>query len=783
MMKNKLFVVINVSGMGVAIACCIVVYLSYQYDKTFDSIHEKGDQIYRVSAVRQFGNNVARYGYASLPLGENMNKAFSDVDQSSRYLQSQSNFKIEAELFPANLAYVDPEFFKMFSFDLIAGRFDDLSDKTSLCISQEMARRLFGSVPDALGKTLTQVYGNELKEVKVAAVFAEPPMNSSFFRKEGSAYINFENYKDEFSQFQSDDWRNECTLFIEIKDASRISGVHQQLQGYIENNNKVREDFQVTEFTLDLFASMAADDRADNVQASTWPAPPLSAIIGAMVMGTLILLIACFNLTNTAIATSSKRLKEIGIRKVMGSKRTQLIVQFIGETMTICFLALLLGVGLADLLIEGWNVMTMDMLRLSHNYLDSPIFILFLVCVLTFTGVVAGSYPAFYISKFKPATILKGKIKFGGTNYFTRVLLGLQFTICLIALVSAIGFFQNALYQREYDLGFDIRGSVIARVNNEGEFETYKNALISNHEILSVAGANSSIFANRQHEGVKHESREVEVDIISVGENYLQTMGLKLMQGRDFIKDSKTEQRESIIITQKMADLFGWNNPIGKEVIWRDSTKLFVIGVIKDVYTMGLWREMEPMMIRYVSPSEYSQIVVSAKAEHVLSVNSFMREQWNKTFPNRLYNGRMLVSDLHEMLELNMNIMYMYAFLGLIALVLSATGLFTLVSLNVIKRMKEIGVRKVLGASLLNITRIINTEFFIILSLACLLGSVASFNWCNIIMATIWKYYQGVNALTFIAAITLLFVVSFVTIGYKVLTVAGMNPIKTLRDE
>ena len=539
----------------------------------------------------------------------------------------------------------------------------------------------------------------------------------------------------------------------------------------------------MTAFALDSFASMAADDRAHNVQASTWAAPPLSAIIGAMVMGTLILLIACFNLTNTAIATSSKRLKEIGIRKVMGSKRTHLILQFIGETMSICFLALLLGICLTDLLIEGWNIMTMDMLRLSHNYLENPAFILFLICVLIFTGIVAGSYPAFYISKFKPVTILKGKVKFGGTNYFTRVLLGLQFTICLIALVSAIGFFQNAMYQREYDLGFDIRGSVIARVNNEGEFETYRNALTSNPEILSVAGANSSIFANRQHEAIKHESREVDVDIISVGEIYLQTMGLKLLQGRDFIKDSKTDQGESIIITEKMVDLFDWTNPIGKEVIWRDSTRLFVIGVIKDVYTMGLWREMEPMMIRYISPSEYSQIVVSAKAEHVLSVNTFMREQWNKTFPNRLYNGRMLVSDLHEVLDLNINIMYMYAFLGLVALVLSATGLFTLVSLNVIKRMKEIGVRKVLGASMLNVTRIINTEFLVILGLACLLGSVASFNWCNIIMATIWKYYQGVNAMTLIAAITVLFTVSFMIIGYKILVVAMMNPIKTLRDE
>ena len=182
-------------------------------------------------------------------------------------------------------------------------------------------------------------------------------------------------------------------------------------------------------------------------------------------------------------------------------------------------------------------------------------------------------------------------------------------------------------------------------------------------------------------------------------------MDLKLVEGRDFIKDSETDRKESIIITQKMADLFGLENPLGQQILWRDTIKLFVVGVIKDVYTTGLWREMEPMMIRYVLPDTYSQIVVSAKEGNVASVNDFMSKKWSELFPNRLYPGRMLVADLHEINSWNINIMYMYAFLGAVAMALSATGLFTLVSLNVIKRTKEIGVRKVLGASVLTIGR------------------------------------------------------------------------------
>lgn len=782
MMKNKLFIIINVLGMGVAIACCIVGYFANEYDANFDGVHKNAERIYRVSAVREFENTLTRFGLVSFPLGDIVDKTFPDVDQSTRYFHSWSNFKRDNDLFPANISYVDPEFFQLFSFDFIAGNPADIKDKASVFISNEIAIRLFGTSEDAFGKTITQVYGNELKEVKVAGVFKDQPMNSSFYVKGGSAYINFENYKDEHKDFLEDDWKKECTVFVLINDASQVSRVHLQLQKYIANNNNVREDFIIKEFVLDPLPTMAHQDRSENTRTRTWGAPPISAIIGSMVMGILILLIACFNLTNTAIAISSRRLKEIGIRKVMGSMRVQLIVQFIGETMFICLLALVVGLGLADILVSGWNSMW-EYMQLTPHYLDNATFLFFLIGVLVFTAILAGSYPAFYVSKFEPVNILKGKLKFGGTNYFTRILLGLQFAISLIAIVSAIGFIQNARFQRDYDLGFDIRGTVIAWVDNQSEFDTYRNSLQTNPEILSFAGAKSGIFSNRVHKPVKFESKQLEVDIIEVGDKYLHTMNLTLMEGRDFIKDSETDQKESIIITEQMAKVFGLDKPIGKELIWMDTVKLYVVGVVKDVYTRGMWRELEPMMIRYVLPDKYSQIVISTRNEKVAFVNTFMNDKWNILFPNKLYNGRMLVSHLQEVNDVNTNIAFMYVFLGVIAMVLSVTGLFTLVSLTIIKRMKEIGVRKILGASVFNITRIINTEFVIILVIASILGSWASYTMTNLIMGSIWKYYQSINALTFAISIGLLFTTSFCTIGYKILTVAKMNPVNTLKEE
>jgi ABC-type antimicrobial peptide transport system permease subunit len=670
----------------------------------------------------------------------------------------------------------------MFTFEFISGNPADLKDRSSLFISEEMAVILFHTASEALGKTVTQVIGQQLKELKVAGVFKDPPNNSSFFHKHGSSYLNFENTKDEHPKALEDNWKQVCTLFLQIDDDTRVKQVHDQLQAFVANNNKAREDFKVKEFLLEKLQGMAIKDRVEYVNAWTFGGPPQSAIIGSAIMGVLILLIACFNLTNTSIAMSSRRLKEIGIRKVMGSRRKQLIIQFLGETTFICLMSLIAGLTFADFLLQGWNYLW-DYMQLKAHYFDSLGFLLFLVGVLICTAILAGSYPAFYISKFEPVSILKGKLKFGGTNFFTRILLGLQFAISLIAIVSAIGFYQNANYQRKYDLGFDMRGSIIAWLDKPIEFEPYKNALQQNPEIRSIAGARSGIFSNHLHEAVKYESQQAEVDIIEVGDRYLQTMDLKLVKGRDFMEDSENDQRESIIVTQKMADQFGWTDPIGKEIIWRDSIKLHVVGLVKDVYTQGLWRELDPVMIKYVLRNNYTQLVVNTSAASVPAVNKFMDNEWKKLFPNRLYNGNMMITLLHEVTNVNTNIMYMYIFLGAVAMMLSVTGLFTLVSLNIIKRMKEIGVRKVLGASIANIARVVNLEFIIILGLASAVGSWISYIMCNLLMSSIWRYYQGVNVTTFVISVTFLFAISIFTVGYKIYSIAAMNPVNSLKDE
>jgi len=780
--KNKVFVVINVVGMSIAIGCCIVAYFAYAYDQGFDDVHENRKSLYRVSSVRTVENNTTQFGRVPLALASALTTTVTGIEQSSRYIRVTSNLKREDDLFASEVNYVDPSFFRMFTFTFVAGSAGGLDDVSSMVVSESMAIRLFTSAQQAVGRTITMVRSQGPKELKIIGVFQDPPMNSSFFQRQGAAYVNFKSCKDDL-HINEDDWQADASVYVQVKNISSLGGVNSQLQAYVSKNNQVRENFQVSEFHLDPFVSLAHYDRDHNVQSETWGAPPLAAIIGSLIMSFLILLIACFNLANTSIAMSARRLKEIGMRKVMGSMRVQIALQFIGETTFVCLLALVIGLGLADVLIAGWNLMTSNMIHLEPEYFRQGGFLLFLFGVLTATGLVAGAYPAIYLSRFQPVVILKGKLRLGGTNVFTRVLLGLQFTISLITLVSAIGFLQNARYQEKYDLGFDVRGTIVAQIENEGEFNVYRNALQQHPNILSVAGSRGGIFGSRNHDEVSAETRKAEVDIIEVGDQYLATMGLTLTAGRDFTKDSKTDEKESVIITENMARLFNLTDPIGKELVWRDSTSLRVVGVIRDVYTHGLWREMEPMMIRYIAPESYTQLNVQTTAEQLTRVNVYMEEQWRKVFPTRLYNGYLMVKGLHETHRLGISITSGYAFLGAIALLLSATGLYALVSLNMMRRLKEIGIRKIVGASIVGIAQKVNREFVVILAIAAVFGSYAGYMWCSTLMPNIWKYYQGVGITTLVMAVSVMLTASMGAIAFRVFSIAGTNPIHTLRDE
>ena len=273
------------------------------------------------------------------------------------------------------------------------------------------------------------------------------------------------------------------------------------------------------------------------------------------------------------------------------------------------------------------------------------------------------------------------------------------------------------------------------------------------------------------------------MDILDVSADYISTMGIALHEGRNFIVDSETDRKESVVITEGLARKFGLLSPIGKEIIWMDTVKYYVVGVVKDIYNNGLWEEMEPIMFRYAARDNINHILVKAPVNKLVAVNQYMETIWKELFPNKMYDGNYMNDEMVEANTVNKNLVTMFVFLGIVALMLSVTGLFTLVSLNIIKKMKEIGVRKVLGASMGNITKVINREFVIILVVACMLGAPLGWFMSSALMSSIWDYYQAVSVTSMVIAAAILFFASAISIGYKVYKTTRLNPANVLRDE
>jgi len=786
--KNKLFILINVFGMGIAIACCVVAYVNWDFAAKWDKSQLNANKIYRVQLVREFQGKTERYGTAPMALANYVKQNFKEVSKVVRYHFGYSDIRIGEEVFGTQMIFADSAFFDVFTYELKYGAFSDFHDRGKVFISDETAMKYFNR-EDVVGQPLTQiVLGKDgvrrPKEYIIGGVFKQLPHNSSFRFEVITLIDNFWDINLDADQSDTS-WKRWTTLFLQIDDPAFVPTVTKQLQNYIEPQNLAREDFMVTSYYLENFDGMMKRNRTAPRVNNDWTRGgiPNEAVTLPAIMAGMLLLLACFNFTNTSIAISSRRLKEIGIRKVMGGMRSQLVFQFLSENLILCFLGLAAGLIIAEWLVPAYDSLW-PWLELKINYSEDIGFILFLFALLLMTAVIAGGYPSFYITSFEPVSILKGKARFGGTNWFTRILLGGQFVISLLSIIMGVAFYQNGKYQQDYDMGFARHGAISVWVNNEGGYNTYRDALSSNKDIESIAGTRHHVANSWYNDPVKYESLIREVDIFDIGDNYFETMDMKLISGRKFIKDSETDRKESVLVTEQLVKEFGWtDNPIGKRLVWMDTVQLFVVGVVKNIYARALWEPIQPLMIRYTAPQNYQQLVIRTDPKKIVEVDAFMEKKWKEVFPNTVYFGQMIDEELQETAEINNNIVTMFGFLGFFAALMTGIGMFTLVSLNIVKKMKEIGVRKVLGASLLNIASVINMEFIINLGIATVIGGALGYLMADSLMDSIWEYYLKLGIVTLTVSALMLVVVAIASVGYKTISTASMNPTKTLRDE
>jgi ABC-type antimicrobial peptide transport system permease subunit len=664
---------------------------------------------------------------------------------------------------------------------MVHGTPAEIRNKTRILISDILAEKYFAGIADPVGQVMTYMDGDQRIELSVGGVFRKPPQNSTFYRED--AYVVFDNIFD-ITKWDENDWSIFNTTFVEIKNPGDLVAIEEGLKQYVEIQNKAKEDYKVTNYYLDPLPGMAVRDEKDDVW-NAWfnNSLPISAAIAPGIMAALLLLLACFNFTNTSIAMANKRIREIGIRKVLGSGRAQLIAQFLGENCMLAFIALIAELLIASFLVPLYSDMW-TFLDISLNIPENVRMIGFLFILLLLTAIIAGSYPAFYVSSFQPASILKGTQKYGGINFFMITLLTLQFGFSIISIFAGFAFSQNAQFQKTYDIGFHAEQVLIAGVNNAEEYRTFKNELETNIKIKTISGSAHSVAYSWYLDPVRFESQEYDADVLGIGDNYLTTIGATLMAGRDFIKDNQNDIDGSAIVNQEMVKIFGWTDPVGQRLMFRDTIPLYIVGVVKDLYLDGgLWNPMRPLLMRYVPENDYHFISVRAEMKDLKSVHADMEAGWKKLFPDKLASINYLDENKAQAAEINNNIKIIFVFLGVVAMILSVIGLYSLIALNIIKRTKEIGIRKVLGATIPGIIMNLSRVFVIILFIASAVGSVAGYYLSKLMMGSIWAYYLPIGLSPFILSICVIFLICTVTVGWKIHGAASLNPSLSLRNE
>lgn len=778
-LRNKFFVIVNVIGLGIAMATCIVAYYNYKWNSDFDNVVSQKDIIYKIGFTRDINGRTQAYGMNPISLMPAIENSMAGVTEMTRVHRSGMAVRYGEKIFNQTIGFADENVFNIFDYPFLRGDVNSIKDERSVIITDKFAKICFGD-EDPMGK-MVRIFmlDGEERSFKVSAIIKDIPENTTF---RFSLLAHIDNYI-EMNGIDENNWRSWVAgTFLVIPDKNSVSTIEKQLETYIPIQNEAREDYKIGRFHVEPLKTVP------NTARNTWnhwlnyglhPA----AFAAPTVMAILILLLACLNFTNTALAISSRRLKEIGLRKVMGGLRKHTIMQFLGENFLLVFIAILASLLIASYLIDEWSKMWEY--TISIDYAGGASLWLFLFALLIITGLAAGSYPAFYVSKFNPINILKGDVKHTGAGLLSKILLVIQFLLAVTGIVATVIFTQNARYQDELSFGYDKEKIIAVPFNNNPTLELFRNSVIQNPIIESVGWAEEHLGLSNYSRTLKWGAeQEHEVRGFDIGRGYFETMGLQLLEGRYFDQEFRESEREhAIIVNEKLVETYGWDDAVGQRVKENDTLTLTVVGVVKDFYPFGFWNDISPTMLKLGVKERMRTLVVRADAQNLEQLNNQMREVWEEVIPNAVYPGFLQEERFAEAKSVNKNITNIFLFLAVVSVLLSLVGLYTLVSLKVIKKTKEIGIRKVLGAPVFTIIRMLNREFLIIVFISSILGSGLGYYLADMLLGSIYEVYKSASISSFVIPTIIILIVSVITISGKVYSAANKNPVDAIKYE
>lgn len=790
--RQKFFAIINVTGLAIGISCCLLILAYVSEEFSYDNFHPEKDQIYRIALDRKFPDNAFVYARTPMPMGQAMVNDLPTVTSSTRIYANfnELTFNIEDRYFDETDVFaVDSTFFDFFQVEFIDGdKSTALDMPNSLVITEAMATKYFGS-SDPIGQQLTI---QNVGEMMVRGVVKPMPVNSHFhfdFLFSLSSMPGL--YRNTFwgsyiahTYIKLDPGVDPAVIEASMREITKTY-MEPQVQSILGIDwNQYEAAGNDHSYFLQPLESIHLNS---NFQWEIEPNGNKTVVYLFLAISIFILLIACINFINLTTARAANRAREVGMRKVLGALKNQLIGQFLIESIIMCLVATTLATGVASLILPFFNDLAGKSFQIQELLTTEVIIGLTLFSLVL--GLMAGLYPAFVLSSFKPITVLKGRASSGAKNSWLRnTLVILQFGISIILVIGTLIIYQQIEYMNSKPLGFDKDQLVIIeRANLMGnELETFKNILLDNPNISEVSGANT--FPGRQINGGTFMDVQGDASdrylIPNLRGDYdlIQTMGLEVINGRAFDASIVTDST-AIIINEAAARTFGWADPIGKQLQPINGPIYNVIGVVKDFHFESLHQDIGPVALFAADLQRGAGImVVKMSNSNVAATLKSIESTWDDFVQQRPLEFTFVDQEFGALYENEMRSGRLFSSFALLAIVIACLGAFGLAAFLASQRKKEIGIRKVLGASVGSIVRLLSNEFVKLILLANLLAWPIAYYLMQEWLSS-FAYAVGVNLWFFALATIVSILIALLTVSFHSIRAALNNPSDTLHNQ
>ena len=782
--KYKIFSFINLTGLIIGITASLLIFMYVVNELSFENIHKNRDRIYRVNTGFGRGASEMIMAGANTALAPAAESDIPGIEKATRFLPAKNiNVKYGEKHFKeAGFFYADTSFFKIFTFPLVKGNSTNpLADPNSVVITETIANKIFGK-ENPIGKAI-QCGDNDLV---VTAVAKDIPINTN---------VRWD-YLAPFSLYKklnpaSTDWQSfgNCYTFLllqkNVSDAEMGKKLNDLL---IQNAGKVMSDF------IKLYPQKLTDiylhSKTIFEQGLTGN---ITYIYLFSIVAVLILIIACFNFMNLSTSRSIYRAKEVGVKKVLGANKFSLAKQFLSESFLLTVFAVLISAVLYEILYP----MLSDFLgyKIAVQSIYSIYFYIILITIILITGFVSGIYPAFFLSKFQPVEALKGVANPGSAGAFTRkVFVVFQFTASIFLIIATVSIFNQLNFMRDADLGFDKSNLVLIDfpASSEGalaKYELLKNKLLENPDIKDVCGIYTLPGVNnKEMKSVKLSQGDKDNKVIrsiGVDYNFISTLGIHLISGRSFSEKFSTDNDKSVILNESAVKYLRLKNPVGTSIYVpggkNGDKEVKIIGVVKDFHIASLKDKIDPFML-YINPASYYTVVVKLLPDQQSETMDYVKNQWTKIFPNRKLEYSFMDQTYYQLYSSEEKLAQLFTIFSLLAIFVACLGLFGLSVFTTEVRTKEIGVRKVLGATVTGISLMLSKQFIIWVLIANLFAWPLAFfavkQWLQN-----FAYRIDIGWWVFVLASGIALVIALATVSFQAIKLAMANPVKSLRYE